>query len=147
MRVGGVAVDASFGVVAHSDGDVLLHALTDALLGSLSLGDIGSWFPDSDAANRDRDSSEFVAAAVAELRRRGWQPVNVDGTVHLERPKLASHKEQMRLRISELVQLPLEAVSVKAKSGEGVGPVGRGEAIEAHLVVLVRRTAGDSPGG
>lgn len=147
LRIGGVTVDAPFGVAAHSDGDVLLHALTDALLGSLSLGDIGSWFPDSEAENRDRDSSEFVVAAVDELRRRGWQPVNVDSTVHLERPKLGPSKEQMRQRISELLRLPLEAVSVKAKSGERVGPVGRAEAVEAQVVVLVERMVSESPTG
>lgn len=143
LRIGGVAVEASLGVVAHSDGDVLLHALTDALLGSLSLGDIGSWFPDSEGENQDRDSSEFVFAAAAELWRRGWQPVNVDSTVHLERPKLGPAKDRMRQRISELLRLPLEAVSVKAKSGEGVGPVGRAEAIEAQVIVLVQRMVGD----
>jgi 2-C-methyl-D-erythritol 2,4-cyclodiphosphate synthase len=125
--------------VGHSDADVLLHALTDALLGAAAAGDIGELFPDSDPANRGRDSAEFVAAARAQVAAAGWSVANVDAVVHAERPKLGPHKVAMRQRIAALLGIAADQVGVKAKTGEQVGPVGREEAIAAQCVVLVHR--------
>ncbi|MEX0715690.1 MAG: 2-C-methyl-D-erythritol 2,4-cyclodiphosphate synthase, partial [Planctomycetaceae bacterium] len=127
------------GPVGHSDGDVLLHALTDALLGAGGLGDIGQWFPDSDPAWRNADSAVFVIAAVAAIRERGWQVGNVDATIFAERPKFAPHRERIVARVAELLGISIEQVNVKAKTGEKVGPIGREEAIAADAVILLIR--------
>lgn len=140
LVIGGVLVPHHAGPDAHSDGDVLLHALTDALLGALALGDIGEFFPDDEPAHAAQESSVFVARALAELHERGWRPVNVDSTIFAQRPKLYESKREMAVRMAELLDLPQHAVSVKAKTGERVGPIGREEAIAAEVVVLVERT-------
>lgn len=127
------------GPVAHSDGDVLLHAITDALLGAVGAGDIGEWFPDTDPAYAGADSAELLARVVAELRQRGWTVVNLDCTVFAERPKLSPFKRQMAARIAQILGVTEDAVNVKAKTGERVGSVGKEEAIDAHAVVLVAR--------
>lgn len=123
--------------MGHSDADVLLHALTDALLGAAALGDIGELFPDTDEANRGRDSGEMLAAALAKVCEAGYRVLNVDTIVFAQRPKLSSHKLAIRQRIAELLKIPLEQVGLKAKTGELVGPVGRQEAIMAEAVVLL----------
>lgn len=140
LIIGGIEISHHLGPDAHSDGDVLLHALTDALLGALALGDIGELFPDNEPAHAGVDSSVFVLRALSELNERGWQPINVDSTVFAQRPKLAGHKREMADRIADLLNLPEHAVSVKAKTGERIGPIGREEAIAAEVVVLVERT-------
>lgn len=137
LRLGGVVIPHETGPAAHSDGDVLLHALIDALLGAAALGDIGEWFPDTDPAWRDADSAALVAEVGRQVRTAGWQVINVDAVVFAQRPKLAPHKRAIRLRIAELLGLSDTQVSVKAKTGEGVGPIGREEAIAAEVVVLV----------
>jgi 2-C-methyl-D-erythritol 2,4-cyclodiphosphate synthase len=137
LRLGGVLIPHESGPVAHSDGDVLLHALIDALLGAAALGDIGEWFPDVDPAWRDADSAALVTEVCRRVRSAGWQVVNVDAVVFAQRPKLSPHKLSIRRRIAELLALPEAQVSVKAKTGEGVGPIGREEAIAAEVVVLV----------
>lgn len=137
LRVGGVAVPSSRGALGHSDADVLLHAIADALLGAVGAGDIGVLFPDTDPANRGLDSARIVEAARAEVEGRGYRVVNVDAVVDLETPKIAPHSEAIRSRIAALLGLPNGCVSVKAKTGEGLGPVGHGDAIAAHAVVLV----------
>lgn len=127
------------GPVAHSDGDVLLHAITDALLGAAGLGDIGEWFPDSDPQFLRADSGKLLQRVVAELHSRGWSVVNLDCTVFAQRPKLSAHKPAMAARIAELLGIDAECVNVKAKTGERVGPIGREEAIAADAVVLLTR--------
>jgi 2-C-methyl-D-erythritol 2,4-cyclodiphosphate synthase len=126
-------------LLGHSDADVLLHAVTDALLGAAALGDIGELFPDDAAENRGRDSADMLARAYASVRAAGWRIVNLDCIVFAQRPKLSPYKETIRRRIAEILALEPEQVGVKAKTGERVGPVGREEAIEAQCVCLLER--------
>ncbi len=137
LMLGGVRVPHEYGVVAHSDGDVLLHALTDALLGALALGDIGQWFPPSDPRWADADSSQFVAAAMNAVGEHGYRVNNVDLTLLAEAPKIAPHSAAMRARIAELLDLDLSRVGLKATTTEGLGLVGRREGIAAQAIVLL----------
>jgi 2-C-methyl-D-erythritol 2,4-cyclodiphosphate synthase len=137
LRLGGIDVPADAHAVGHSDADALLHAVTDALLGAAALGDIGEMFPDTDAANRGRDSAEMLALAWQKVSQRGLRVVNLDCIVFTEKPKLTSHKHRMCQRIANLLGVPLECVNIKAKTGESVGPVGRQEAIMAQCVALL----------
>ena len=137
LVLGGVSLDYHLGPDSHSDGDVLLHALTDALLGAAGLGDIGGWFPDTDPKWQDADSAQFAERAVSLIRERGWKIANVDCTIFAEQPKLKDVKPQIRRRVAEILGLPEDAVNIKAKTGEKVGPIGRGEAIAADAIVLL----------
>lgn len=137
LYLGGVEVEAEAGEVAHSDGDVLLHAVIDALLGAAALGDIGSHFPPSDPRWKDADSRLLTRAVMALVDKAGWTLVNLDTTVVLEQPRLAPHRERIRASMAELLGLPLEAVSFKAKTSEGVNATGEGRAIEAQAAVLL----------
>lgn len=139
LILGGVTIPYEQGLDGHSDADVLLHAITDALLGALALGDIGEWFPNTDPQWAQAASDQFVLAAAKAVRERGWSIGNLDCTVHAERPKLSSFKAEIAARIAALLQIPRDQVSVKAKTGERVGPIGRGEAIDADVVVLLYR--------
>jgi 2-C-methyl-D-erythritol 2,4-cyclodiphosphate synthase len=139
LTIGGVPVPHEKGAVARSDGDVLLHAITDALIGAVAAGDIGEWFPDTDPAFAGADSARLLSQVVTELHRRGWTVVNLDCTVFAQRPKLSPFKQAMSTRIAQLLDVPADAVSVKAKTGERVGSVGLEEAIDAHAVVLLTR--------
>lgn len=141
LILGGVRIDSPVGLDGHSDADVLLHAVTDAILGALALGDIGEWFPNTDPQWASADSAVFVQAAIAEARRRGWELGNLDCTVHAERPKLSPHKPMIAARIAEMLGTTVDRVNVKAKTGERVGPIGRGEAIDADAVVLLVRSS------
>ncbi len=137
IMLGGVRVPHSCGVLAHSDGDVILHALCDAMLGALALGDIGQHFPPSDMRWKDADSSDFLRHCNALLRDRGWQVGNTDITVICERPKVGPHAMAMRERIADVLGIALDAVSVKATTSEKLGFTGRGEGIAAQAVVLL----------
>jgi 2-C-methyl-D-erythritol 2,4-cyclodiphosphate synthase len=137
LILGGVRVDHPKGLAGHSDADVVLHAVTDAVLGAAALGDIGDLFPDTDPRNKDADSTIFLAAALDRLAAAGWRVGNLDVTVFAQEPKLGPLKAAIRARLAELVGVPADAVSVKAKTGEKVGHIGRGEAIGCHAVVLV----------
>ena len=139
LVVGGVAIEHDRGPAGHSDGDVLLHAVTDALLGAAGLGDIGQWFPDTAPEWKDADSAELVRQAVAAVGERGWAIVNLDCTVFAERPKLSPHRLAIRQQIAGLLGIAAETVNVKAKTGERVDAVGREEAIAADAVVLLVR--------
>lgn len=139
LLLGGVSIEYSMGLDGHSDADVLLHAITDALLGAAGLGDIGELFPDTDPQYRGADSTRFLNAALSLIREAGWQPVNLDCTIHAQRPKLSTYKPAIKQRLSELLQIPSDAVNVKAKTGERVGPVGREEAMCADAIVLIHR--------
>ncbi len=137
LVLGGVEVDDARGPVAHSDGDALLHAIIDAMLGAAGLGDIGDHFPDSDPQYRGADSRRLLRTAAGLLADRGLRVTQVDATVLLERPKLGPHKQSMREHIAADLDLPAGAVNVKAKTNEGLGPIGRGEAVAAEAVVLL----------
>jgi 2-C-methyl-D-erythritol 2,4-cyclodiphosphate synthase len=139
LVVGGVTIAHDRGPAGHSDGDVLLHALTDALLGAAGLGDIGQWFPDTAAEWKDADSSVFVRQALSAVRERGWVIANLDCTVFAERPKLSPHRDAIRQRVAELLELDGDLVNVKAKTGERVDAIGREEAIGADAIVLLVR--------
>ncbi|MBI1347434.1 2-C-methyl-D-erythritol 2,4-cyclodiphosphate synthase [bacterium] len=141
LILGGVTIPSDRGLDGHSDADVLLHAITDALLGALALGDIGEWFPNTDPQWHNADSVVFVTAAAQAVRERGWEIANLDCTIHAERPKLSPYKRNIAERIAALLQITSEQVNVKAKTGEKVGPIGRQEAMDADAVVLlIRRT-------
>ena len=139
LMLGGVAVPHSMGLLGHSDADVLLHAITDALLGAAALGDIGRHFPDTDPQFRGADSIVLLAEAARRVRAAGWQIGNVDSTVIAQAPKLASHIPAMCARIAEALGLDSGQVNVKAKTAEKLGPVGEGRAMEARAVVLLHR--------
>lgn len=139
LVLGGVQIPHSHGPIAHSDGDVLLHALADALLGAAALGDIGQHFPDTDPAYAGADSRLLLRRVASLVREAGYVVVNVDATVLAQRPKLAPHRDAMRANIAADLGLDIDAVSVKATTTEGLGPVGRGEAISAHAVCLLAR--------
>lgn len=139
VMLGGVRVLHSRGVVAHSDGDVVLHALCDALLGALALGDIGQMFPDTDPQWRGADSRDLLARVVARIDEQGWQPGNVDITVMAQAPRLAPHVQAMRDVIAGILGLTADRVSVKATTTERLGFTGRGEGIAASAVALLRK--------
>jgi 2-C-methyl-D-erythritol 2,4-cyclodiphosphate synthase len=128
------------GLVGHSDADVVLHAITDALLGAAGLGDIGDAYPDTNPAYKDADSRLFLAETLRRLNQRGWGVVNLDVTVFAEEPKLGPYyKDAIRGNLAELLGVPAEAVNVKAKTGEKVGHIGRAEAIACQAVVLIEQ--------
>lgn len=141
LILGGVRLDHPRGLAGHSDADVVLHAVTDALLGAAGLGDIGDLFPDTDPAYRDRESAYFVQEALGRLTRGGWHVVNVDVTIFAEQPKLGPVKDQIRRKLAELLALDVGAVNVKAKTGERVGHIGRGEAIGCQAIALIAQGA------
>ena len=137
LWLGGIRIDSPVGCIAHSDGDVAIHALCDALLGALALGDIGHHFPDNSDEFKGIDSKILLARVLGLVRERGWQPVNVDITIALQRPKLAPHIPAMRRNIADAFGLPVDAVSVKATTEEHLGFTGSGEGIAAHAVCLL----------
>ena len=139
LILGGVRVEHERGLVGHSDADVVLHAVTDALLGAAGLGDIGDAFPDTDPAYRDADSRIFLEATLDRLNQAGWRVVNIDVTIFAQEPKLGPVKGRIRANLAELLGLPADAVNVKAKTGEGVGHIGRGEAIGCQAAALIER--------
>ncbi len=139
MILGGVAIPSEFGLEGHSDADILSHAITDALLGALALGDIGMHFPDTDPRWKNGDSLMFLRHARELVAAQGYQIANVDSTVILERPKLKDHRSAIRGKLAETLGVPLDRVSVKFKTAERLGPVGEGLSAEAQAVVLISR--------
>ena len=137
LILGGVKVPHPRGLAGHSDADVVLHAVTDALLGAAGLGDIGDAYPDTDPANKDRDSRFFLHDTVERLHRAGWKVVNVDVIVFAEEPKLGPIKDEIRRSLAQLLGVDWSAVNVKAKTGEGVDAVGKKEAISCQAVALI----------
>jgi 2-C-methyl-D-erythritol 2,4-cyclodiphosphate synthase len=137
LRLGGVTIEHSQGLLGHSDGDAVLHAIADALLGAAGLPDIGEQFPDTDPAYQDADSRGLLESAAKKVRAAGFAPVNVDCIVHAERPRITPHKRRMAQTVAELLGLPPESVSVKAATNEGLDAVGAGQAIACTAVVLV----------
>jgi len=139
VMLGAVRIPHSRGLAAHSDGDVALHALCDALLGAVALGDIGQHFPPGDDEWRDADSSMLLASVDEMLRRDGWRVINLDITIACEQPRIAPHVRAMRETIAVVLKMDIDAVSVKATTTEKLGFCGRGEGIAALAVVLVAR--------
>ncbi len=137
VTLGGVRIPHTRGLQAHSDGDVLIHALCDALLGAAGLGDIGQLFPDTDARHAGRDSREFLDEVLRRLRQRELVVGNVDATIIAERPKLAKHIPEMRSRLAQQLQVAVDAVNIKATTHEKIGALGRGEGIAVHAVALL----------
>lgn len=139
LILGGVEIPHPTGLLGHSDADALLHAITDALLGAVALGDIGRHFPDSDPRYKGADSRVLLRAAVALLAEKGWRPVNVDATLIAQKPKLAPHAPQMVANIAADLGIGEECVNIKGKTNEKLGYLGREEAIEAQAIALVER--------
>ena len=139
MILGGVTIPSEFGLEGHSDADILSHAITDALLGALALGDIGMYFPDTDPRWKNGDSLMFLRHARELVAAQGYQIANLDSTVILERPKLKDHRSAIRGKLAETLGVPLDRVSVKFKTAERLGPVGEGLSAEAQAVVLISR--------
>ena len=137
ITLGGVRIPHSFGLVAHSDGDVLLHALADALLGAAALGDIGKHFPDSDPTFKGADSRVLLRHVLGLLQAKGWQVGNVDATIVAQAPKMAAHIQRMRSLIAEDLQVAPDQVNVKATTTEKLGFTGREEGIAVHAVALL----------
>jgi len=139
LILGGVTIPSEFGLDGHSDADILLHAITDAVLGAAALGDIGMHFPDSDLQWKGAASARFLEHAVALAHQAGFAIVNVDSTVIIEKPKLKDYRLAIRESLARTLALPLDRVSVKFKTSEGVGPVGRGVSAEAQAIVTLSK--------
>ncbi|HNU10935.1 MAG TPA: 2-C-methyl-D-erythritol 2,4-cyclodiphosphate synthase [Rubrivivax sp.] len=139
LVLGGVTIPHSHGLLGHSDADALLHAITDAILGAAALGDIGRHFPDTDAAFKGADSLALLTEAARRVRAAGYEILNVDSTIVAQAPKMAPHIPEMVARIAAALALRADAVNVKAKTAEKMGPVGEGRAIEARAVCLLQR--------
>ena len=139
LILGGVSIPHSAGLLGHSDADVLLHAITDAVLGAAALGDIGRHFPDTDAQFRGADSRVLLAEAMRRVREHGWTLVNVDSTIVAQAPKLAAHMPAIVASVAQALGVAPDQVNVKAKTAEKLGPVGQGQCIEARAVALLQR--------
>jgi 2-C-methyl-D-erythritol 2,4-cyclodiphosphate synthase len=139
VMLGGVRIPHDAGVIAHSDGDVLLHALCDALLGAAALGDIGQHFPDTEPRRRGAASAQFVQHAVLLLQERGYRIVNADLTLLCEAPRIAQHREAIRAEVARLLELGLDAVNLKATTTEKLGFLGRREGLAAEAIVLIEK--------
>ncbi len=137
LRIGGVEIAFDHELVGHSDADVLLHAITDAILGAAALGDIGEMFPDTSDQNRGRDSAEMLQAAVDRVRQSGLEIINLDCIVFAQRPKLSASKPALARRIAAILDIDPDRVGVKAKTGEGIGSVGTGQVMQAECVALL----------
>ena len=139
LILGGVDIPFTHGLDGHSDADVVLHSITDALLGAVGLGDIGECYPDTDPAYKNYDSSRFVIESMEKIAERGWRVANLDVTIFAEAPKLGPVKQEIRANVARLMKLPVGDVNIKAKTGENVGHLGRGEAIGCHAVLLLEK--------
>jgi 2-C-methyl-D-erythritol 2,4-cyclodiphosphate synthase len=137
LILGGLRIEHDRGLIGHSDADVVLHALTDAILGAAGLGDIGDLYPDTDPQYKDRDSTFFLDGALTRLAESGYRLVNADLTIFAQEPKLGPLKQRMREHLAKLLGLDVERVNVKAKTGEKVGAIGRAEAIGCQVAVLI----------
>ena len=140
LILGGVEVAHTHGLLGHSDADVLLHAITDAVLGAAGLGDIGRHFPDTDAQFKGADSSVLLDQAMQRVRAQGWDLVNVDSTIVAQAPKLAPQMQAIQASVAKALGVRLDQVNVKAKTAEKLGPVGKGQSMEARAVVLLTKT-------
>lgn len=138
LILGGVVIPFELGEEAHSDGDVVYHAVAESILGALALGDLGKHFPDTDSKYKDIDSSIIVKEVVKMMKSKGCEINNIDVSITLEKPKLKNYIEAMRVNLSSLLETPIENVSIKAGTNERVGPLGRNEAVKAEAIVLLK---------
>jgi 2-C-methyl-D-erythritol 2,4-cyclodiphosphate synthase len=139
LMLGGVAVPYSLGLLGHSDGDVVLHAIMDAMLGAAGMGDIGTLFPDTDPKLKDADSKGLLLTVKDRLTEKKWEVVNVDVTIHAEKPRLEQFKGQIKRVIAGLLGIDFNAVNIKAKTNEGLGEIGEGMAIAATAIAMIRK--------
>lgn len=139
LILGGIEIPFELGLLGHSDGDVVLHAVTDAILGAAGLGDIGMMFPDTDPQWKDADSAELLKQVVWKVSQQGWEMVNMDLIVHAQLPKLGPYRGQMKRRIAELLEMDFANVNIKAKTNEGLDAVGECRAIAATAITMLRR--------
>ncbi len=139
LIIGGVEIPYEKGLLGHSDADVLLHAISDALLGAAAMGDIGCLFPDNDAAFKDADSLVLLREVVNEISKKGYKIVNIDATILAQRPKMRTHIDAMRKNIADACETDIDFISVKATTEEGLGFTGSGEGISAHAVCLIEK--------
>lgn len=142
LTLGGLKLPIDQHLVGHSDADLVLHAITDAILGAAGLPDIGEHFPDTDPTNAAADSTRFLAHALTAAAAKGFAPVNVDVVLHAERPRLSPHKAALRANVAALLGIPEERVAIKAKTNEGLDAIGRGDAMGCICVVGMTRRAG-----
>lgn len=142
LILGGVRIDHPLGLLGHSDADVVMHSVADALLGAVSLGDIGEHFPDTDPQWKGIGGQDLLGRVKQTLEAAGWIASNVDLTIHAQQPKLSRFKAEMEANIAIVLGLDISAVNVKAKTGEGIGPIGLGEIIGCDAIVMVRRSVG-----
>jgi len=140
MILGGVKIESPVGLMGHSDADALVHAVAEAILGALALGDLGKYFPDTDERYHNMDSIKILTQVVAMMHERHYHIVNIDSMILLEKPKLAPYIDQMRANIAEALQTHIDNVSIKATRGEKLGFIGRQEGVVAQAVVLIERT-------
>lgn len=140
LRLGGVSIESDLEMVGHSDADVLLHAITDAICSAAMLPDIGELFPDNAAENKGRDSADFLAHAIKLARAEGYEIINLDCVVRMERPKMAPHKSAIRQRIASILEIQPEQIGLKAKTGEKTGDIGNSRLAEAYCTVLMVRS-------
>lgn len=141
LILGGVRIEHTHGLAGHSDGDIVFHALTDALLGAVGAGDIGEMYPDTNMLWKGADSRLFIEGAMARVMGLGYAVANADIIIHAQKPKLGSHKERIRDSVATHLGVEADRVNIKAKTGEKVGHIGRGEAMACHAVVLLRKEA------
>ena len=141
LNLGGIVIDHTKHLIGHSDADVLLHAITDAILGASSSGDIGELFPDTDSKNADKDSSEMLRAALQVMTEKGFEIINIDCIVFAQHPKLSPYKSSLQIKIADILNIAADCVGVKAKTGENVGPVGNEEAMMAQCVCLLYKSS------
>lgn len=139
LILAGIPIEHSVGLLGHSDADIVLHCVADALLGATGLGDIGEHFPDTAPECKDLDSAVLLSSVWKKVSELGWRVVNADIIIHAQAPKLLSYKPAMKLRIADLLGVEPARINLKAKTGEKVGPVGRMEAMQAEAVVLIER--------
>lgn len=144
LILGGVEIDFEKGLLGHSDADSLSHAILDALLGAAALGDIGTHFPDTDPQFKNADSLALLRHGTALLAEKGFAIINIDATILAERPKMKPHIPEMRLRLASAMGIDIEAISLKAKTNEGLDAIGRGEAIGAVAIALISKTAAEA---
>jgi 2-C-methyl-D-erythritol 2,4-cyclodiphosphate synthase len=139
LWLGGLQIDYDKGLDGHSDADVLIHAICDALLGALALGDIGTHFPDTEAKYKNIDSKKLLAEVTSLLLSKGWKLSNLDATIAAQQPRLATYIPKMRRLLCEILEVDLDDISIKTTTTEKLGPEGRGEGISAHAVVLIAK--------
>jgi len=141
LYLGGIEIPSAKGAVAHSDGDALIHAIVDALLGAAGLGDIGSWFPDTDPKYKNIRSEFFLKQTQKILTEKGFEIINIDATVRLQKPKLAHLKKTIRENLAKILAIKEKQINIKAKTGEKIGPVGENKAVEVFAIALIAEKA------